>query len=242
MRLPNAPFSIIFAFILFISFTDNSYSQIFSKFGIKAGFITTGLSTFNEKSPYTLDQANLYIYDESDYFNYLSFDIGVYAEWFNLEEFCVSTELHYLVKGEKDKSIYLVPHLISSNYGQNIWETGQISDKASFLSFQVLPRYRAGISKEAEDDIYFFAGPVFNFMLANDINVTQPKYFEKIGFPGDISIALGLGYEINRKFMLELKLDYGLTGSYNFKYGNDRITRSYNTFSVLTGVALSELF
>jgi Outer membrane protein beta-barrel domain len=242
MRLPNTPLLIILIFLTIISVSDKSYSQTFSKFGIKAGFITTGLSTFNEKSPYTLDNANLYVNDKSDYFNFLSFDVGIYAELFNSEEFSVSTELHYLVKGETDKAAYTVPHLLSSNFGENVWETGEISDKAGFVSFQILPRYRAGISKEGEDDVYFFAGPVFNFMVNDDISATQPKYIEKIGFPGDIGIALGLGYEVNRKFMLELKLDYGLTGSYNFVYGNDKVKRSFNTFSVLTGLALSEFF
>ena len=241
MRLLNAS-CLIITVILLSSAVNNSCSQTLGKFGIKGGFIVTGVSTFNEYKPYTLDRANLYIYDKSDYFNYLSFDIGVYAELFNSEEFCVSTELHFSIKGESDQETYLVPRLISSSLGQNTWETGDLSDKASFLSLQILPRYRAGISKNNEDDVYFFAGPVFNFMLKNYGVYTQPKYFVRKGFPGDIGGAIGLGYEINSKFMLELKLDYSFTGSYNFTYGNEKITRSYNTFSVLTGIALSEFF
>jgi hypothetical protein len=242
MLLPKTPLAIFFTFILLITAANDLYPQTFSKFGIKGGFVVSGLSTFNEKSPYTLDQANLYIYDESDYFNFLSFDIGVYAEWFNSEDFCLSTELHYLVKGEKDKVTYLVPHLLSSHFGENVWETGELLNEASFLSFQILPRYRAGISEHGEDDVYLFAGPVFNIMVKDYTTITQHDYIEKIKFPGDISGVIGLGYEVNRKFMLELKLDYGLTGTYNLKYGNDKIRRSFNTFSVLTGIALSEFF
>jgi hypothetical protein len=241
MRLLNASCLIITYIMLSIAI-NNSYSQTLGKFGIKGGFIVTGVSTFNEYKPYTLDQVNPYIYDNSDFFNYLSFDIGIYAELFNTEEFCVSTELHYSIKGESGEETYRVPHLISSSFGQNVWETGVLSDKASFLSLQILPRYRAGISENKEDDIYFFAGPVFNFMLTNYGVYTQPEYIVKKKFPGDIGGAVGLGYEINNKFMLELKLDYSFTGSYNFTYGNDEISRSYNTFSVLTGFALSEFF
>jgi len=240
MRFPNVLFLI--NFLILISVINSSYSQTIGKYGIKGGFIVTGLSTFNEYPPYTLDQANPYIYDNSDFFNYLSFDIGIYAELFNSEEFCVSTELHYSVKGESGREIYQVPHLISSYLGQNIWETGELYDKASFLSLQILPRYRAGISKNSEDDIYFFTGPVFNFMLTNDGVYTQSQYIVRKDFPGDIGLAIGLGYEVNSKFMLELKLDYSLTGSYDFTYRNQKITRSYNTFSVLTGLALSEFF
>lgn len=242
MQIFKVPFAVIFASILLISFNENSYTQTIGKFGIKGGFIATGLSTFNEHSPYNLDQANLYIYDNSDYFNFLSFDVGIYTELFNSEEFCVSAELHYLIKGEADLSTYRVPRLISSYNGQNIWEMGTLSDKASFLSLQILPRYRAGISKGGDDDVYFFAGPVFNFMLADKGTYTQPKYVVYKGFLGDIGGAIGLGFEVNRKFMLELKLDYSLTGSYNFIYRNEKIQRSYNTFSVMTGFAVSELF
>jgi hypothetical protein len=242
MRLLKAPFAVFFTFILLISFNKNSYSQTIGKFGIKGGFITTGLSTFNEHLPYTLDQANLYIYDNSDFFNFLSFDVGIYAELFNSEEFCVSTELHYLIKGETDIATYRVPRLISSYNGQNFWEMGTLIDKASFLSLQILPRYRAGISKEEDDNVYFFAGPVFNFVLANNGTYTQPKYVVYKGFLSDIGAAIGLGFEVNRKFMLELKLDYSLTGSYDFIYKNEKIRRSYDAFSVLTGFVLSELF
>ena len=240
MRFPNV--LLLVCFIIFTSVINSSHSQTIGKYGVKGGFIVTGLSTFNEYPPYNLDQANPYIYDNSDFFNYLSFDAGIYAELFNSEEFCVSAELHYSVKGESGRVTYQVPHLLSSYFGQNIWETGELSDKASFLSLQILPRYRAGISKNSEDDIYFFTGPVFNFMLTNEGIFTKPQYIVRKEFPGDIGLAIGLGFEVNRKFTLELKLDYSLTGSYDFTYGNQKVSRNYNTFSVLTGFALSEVF
>lgn len=241
MRSLNAS-CLIIIYILLSTAVNNSHSQTLGKFGIKGGFIVTGISTFNEYKPFTLDQANPYIYDNSDYFNYLSFDIGVFVELFNSEEFCISTELHYSVKGESGEETYRVPYLISSGFGQNIWETGELSEKAGFLSLQILPRYRAGISKNNEDNVYLFAGPVFNFMLTNYGIYTQPEYIVRKGFPGDIGGAIGLGYEINSKFLLELKLDYSFTGSYDFTYRNEKITRSFNKFSVLTGFVLSEFF
>jgi hypothetical protein len=241
MRLTNAP-CLIITFILLLSVVNNSRSQTLGKYGIKGGFIVTGLSTSNQNIPFILDQANLYIYDKSEYFNFLSFDVGLYAELFNSEEFSVSSELHYSVKGETNKVNYIVPHLIGSNFGENEWETGELLNKAGFLSLQILPRYRAGISEHGEDDVYFFAGPGFNLMVKDYTEITQPDYIEKIKFPGDISGIIGLGFEVDKTFLLELKLEYGLTGSYYLKYGNDKVRRNFNTFSVLTGLVLSEFF
>lgn len=237
-RLRNYHLPII---IILLFFTSNSYPQTFSKAGVKAGFLTSGLSTNNQYPRATLEKTNLYIYDESDYFTYINFDFGVFAELFNSPEFCVSAELHYSIKGEKDETLYTLPG-IAYTYPHSNFESGKLNDKASYLSLQILPRYRAGISDDGEDNLYLFAGPTFNFMLTNKSIYTQPKYIEERGFLGDIGAAFGIGFEINRTYTFELKLDYSITGSYDLKYGNDRITRRYNAFWVLGGVALSELF
>ncbi len=227
--------------LLFLFFINNSYSQTFSKIGIKTGFLTSGLSTFNQHPPYSFQRTNLYIYDESDYFTYINFDIGVFAELFNSNEFCVSTELHYMVKGEKDNAVYTLPNPFTSYTGDN-YENGTLNDKAEYLSLQILPRYRAGISEDGKDNLYLFAGPTFNFLVKNMGVYTEPKYVETRKPFGDIGAAFGIGFEFDKTYTFELKLDYSITGSYDFKYDNDSITRRYNAFSVLGGVALSQLF
>lgn len=228
-------------FILFPVFAKSTSSQTFSKFGIKAGFLTSGLSTNNQFTPFTLNKPNLYIEDESDYFTYLNLDAGVFAEWFNSEEFCVSTELHYSIKGEKGKVPYILPNAVYNN-STNSFELGYLDDKAGYLSLQILPRYRPGISDDGQDNLYLFAGPTFNFIVNDMSSYSDPKYIERKGFLGDIGAAFGIGFELEKTYTFELKLDYSITGSYSVKFGNDKVTRRYNAFWVLGGVALSELF
>ena len=230
-----------FIIILLLITAENTHSQTFNKFGLKGGFSVSGLSTFNPKTPSTIYGTNLYIYDKSDYFNFFSFAIGVFTEWFNSEEFCLSAELHYSVKGETDKTIYTVPDPNHLNIG-NEWENGMLNDKAYFVSLQMLPRYRVGISEKGEDNVYIFAGPTFNFLVSNKSTYSQPDYIKNKGPLGDIGGAFGIGFESNKTYSFEIKLDYNLTGSYDFKYENDVVTRRYNSISVVTGIAFSELF
>lgn len=149
--------------------------------------------------------------------------------------------MHYMIKGETDKAIYTVPDPNKINSG-NEWENGELNDKAYFVSFQVLPRYRVGISKKGEDNVYIFAGPAFNFLVSNKSSYSQPAYVKTKGPMGDISGTFGIGFESERTFTCEIKLDYNLTGSYDFKYGNEVVTRRYNSISVLAGIELSKLF
>jgi hypothetical protein len=216
--------------ILFFTAANKSPAQTFSKFGIKGGFSVSGLSTFNPNKPFTLLGTNLYVYDKSDNFNFFSFDIGVYTEWFNSEEFCVSAELHYTLKGETDKAIYTVPD--PNNISNvNEWESGVLKDKAYYLSFQILPRYRVGISEHGEDNVYLFIGPTFNFEMNNTSSYSHPNHVNTKGPMGDIGTAFGIGFEVDKILSCEIKLDYSLTGSYDFIFGKDEVTRRYNSFS-----------
>ena len=232
---------LILLFFLLLPSVNNLYPQTFNKIGIKGGFAVSGLSTFNQKNPFSINRTNLYIYDKSDFYNFFSFNIGVFAEWFNSEEFCISTEIHYLVKGEKDKGVYTIPGPYYPNQ-TNDWENGELNDKAYYLSLQILPRYRIGVSEKGEDNVYLFAGPAFNFLLSNKSTYTRPDFIKTKGFMGDFGGAIGIGFEVDRIYSCEIKLDYNFTGSYDLKYDNERIARGYNSFSFLTGVALSELF
>ncbi len=232
--------SLLIILLLLIT-AKNIQSQTFYKYGIKGGFSVSGLSTFNPQKPFTNNGTNLYVYDKSDFFNFFSLDIGAFAELFNSEEFCVSAELHYLLKGESDKVLYTVPDPNNLNSG-NEWENGALNDRAYYLSLQILPRYRVGISEKGEDNVYLFAGPAFNFLVSNESSYSQPKYVITKKPFGDIGGAFGIGFESNRTFTCEIKLDYNLTGSYTLKYGNVEVTRRYNSISVLAGIALSEFF
>jgi len=232
---------ILLFFLLLLPSLSSLNSQTFNKFGIKGGFAISGLSTFNQQKPVSNNRTNLYIYDKSDFYNFFSPDIGVFAEWFNSEEFCLSTEIHYAVKGEKDKAVYTIPAPYNPNQ-TNDWENGELNDKAYYLSLQILPRYRVGISEKGEDNVYIFAGPAFNFLVSNKSSYSRSDYVKTKGFMGDFGGAIGIGFEVDRIYTCEIKLDYNFTGSYDLKYDNEKIARGYNSFSFLTGIALSEFF
>jgi hypothetical protein len=225
--------SLIKYFSLFILLSiiciNNSESQILSKIGFKFGFSLNGISTFNEIPPVNgKGKPNTFITDSTSYFADFSGDFGLYAEFFNTANFCVSTELHYISRGEGE-SEYIVPNLKNDNPPE--YEKGLLADKSNYLSLQLLPRVRAGVSG-IDDNVYFFAGPTFDFLVSQKSSYTNNNYIEKPAIC-EIGAAMGGGFEVADILTIEVRYFIDITGPYNFKYKNDIVKRRYSSFMVL---------
>jgi Outer membrane protein beta-barrel domain len=226
----------------FLLLSGHTHSQTFSKFGIKAGFLITGLHTFNKSDMFTGYMANTFIGDSSKFFSSLNFDVGLFTEWFNSEKFCISAELHYRVKEEPDTAYYIVPNRhFDYELWQWIWEKGNLHDKAHYLSFQILPRYRVVVTPDKKDNIYIFAGPTFDFLLSDESSYTEPNYISTGGLVRNIGAVLGAGFEWKKWLIAEIRIDHDFTGPYNFKYKNDEIARRYTTLTFLVGISFGKI-
>ncbi len=218
----------LFALVNLLHF-NTAESQLLSKVGLKFGFSLNGISTFNEIPPINgKGNPNTFITDSTSYFADFSGDIGVCAEFFNTANFCISAELHYFSRGEGE-SEYIVPNLINDNPIE--YEKGGLTDKTHYISLQLLPRVRAGVSGKY-DNVYFFAGPTFDFAVSQKGHYDNNNYIEKPGIC-EIGAAMGGGFEVADIITVEVRYFTDITGPYNFKYKNDIVKRRYNSFMVL---------
>jgi hypothetical protein len=222
---------------VFLLSAKQSQSQTFNMFGLKAGISLTGLSTYNEYGPTTYPNQHSYISDSASLFNYVSYDIGMFAEWFNTKHFCLSSEIHYLVKASSNTAEYTVPNYILAPEG-NHWENGSLDDKIQYLSLMLLPRYRISITPSSEGNVYIFGGPVIEFILKDEGSYTQPNYIYKSNSLNNIGGMLGIGFEWSSRLSFEIRIEHDFIGPYNFKYRSEEIARRYTVITFLTGVSL----
>ena len=220
----------IIIIIIFLFPVSQIYSQTLYKFGIKGGLNFSGLSTS--------DDAKNVFYDSSAVFNLLTFDIGIFAELFNFQRFCVSAELHYLTKVENNPNLNKQLILNSSNHGE-FYSYEYLSDRLHYLSLQLLPRYRFVITDE--DELYFMGGPEFDYLTGysnseND-NIIAMKN-------GTISAGgiLGFGGEYHELITFDFKYEHDFTNTYKISYGDKSVSRKSSSISFVAGISLSNLF
>lgn len=203
-----------------------SFSQTLSKYGVKGGLIFTGMETANISSVFA---------DSSAFLNFLSFDFGVYAEMFNSKKFCISAELHYSVKGERNPNFnkLLVP-ITSENHPY--YEYQYLSDRFHFLSIQLLPKYRFVITPSGEN-IYVIGGGKIDMLVKNN-NSGDNKEIKGINnFRFDFGVTAGLGIEVMNFLSFEFRYERSLRGPYEILYGDKTVTRTFNSVMFLTGIS-----
>jgi hypothetical protein len=226
----------IFIFFLFLNIVSSNYtySQVFSKLGVKFGFALSGMSTFNNKPTETSHVINTFIQDSTSFFNHVSVDLGITAELFNSEWFCLSTELHYLQLGEAEVDYYTSYSKIQPNGYRTV--SGRLFDRTHYLSLQLLPRVRVGIGRTF-DNYYFFGGPVFDFKIADENEYTDSKYVDATKI-ADLGAAVGIGFEVIDLFTMEVKYQYNFTGPYKFRNENEEISRRYSALVLLASFTI----
>ena len=206
--------------------------QTHNKIGIRTGVLISGMSSDNSK--------DMVFTDTSSAFTYVSFDIGIYKEWFDTKRFCISTEVHYLIKGEQNPAHSLIVTPIKTSQG-DVYEYRYIPDRFQYLSFQIFPRFRIIVTPTGEN-IYLFAGPTFDLLLNNTNSdfpdQKVPLSNSKLTFSGSI----GAGSEILDFLSCEIRYDHSFIGPYSITYGNQTVPRRHNAIIFLAGISFNKFF
>lgn len=217
---------LIFITILFFLHLNNCSSQIVNQFGLKGGIIYTGFNSSDDE-----------VLNSISSLNFISFDLGIYAEFFDKRYFNISTELHYIVKGERNSNAFLVPLRENTSQG-NVWTFKYMNDTYQYLSLMLLPRYKFLLTNE--DKLYLFGGPRFDFRIGNT-NSDSENSLHVSNFKLELGGTVGIGGQFRDVLLMELRFEYNFTPTYQFEYGEEKTTRNHNTLAFLLGVNLRKV-
>ncbi len=221
----------ILILVILIFIVNSSYSQTFTKFGLKCGLIFNGISTEN-------DQAK--VVGENAFFNFLSYNFGMYGEFFNTRRFCLSSEIHFTLKGERNPNFIGVVQTQNSNQ-HTLYEFKYLSDRFYYLRFQLLPRFRFLLTTSNEN-IYVLGGPTFDYMFANS-NSGDAKNIKDIENSRlEFGALFGVGIEMWDIVSFEFRVEHTFSSLYTISYSNNNITRHHNALLFLTGLNLKKAF
>ncbi len=194
-------------FLSVIIFISSSYSQTIKGYGIKAGG-TLSIQQ-NEMVP-----GKLFTSDD-----YVGFNVGAFAELFDVPVFSLVTEMNYVQKGFKGN--------LSNMYYQHIlsWK-----GKIHYLDLSLLAKTR--IESEIFS-LYLLMGPRVNFKFSeSDSPAEYPDFDFKNSLTG---LKIGLGAEINlslAKILTEFIYDYG------FEDIDNKKNIKFNSFDFRIGLFL----
>lgn len=153
---------------------------------------------------------------------------------FNNERYCVAIELHYISKGENPDESYKVQVPVNPNLGE-IYNFKNASDRFTYISLQVLPRYRFGLTQE--DKLYFLLGPHLDYRISNHYSDNVNEYsFTNSNF--ELGFTGGIGGEVRDLLNFEFRCGYDISGTYKVSYGSTTVTRHDISISFLVGVCL----
>jgi hypothetical protein len=218
----------IIIFFIIISSFNSIYTQTFNKFGIKSGLIFNGISTQNDGAS---------IVEESAIFNYLSYDFGLFGEFFNSKKFCISTELHFTAKGEKNAAYVIITK--NTTQGQ-IYDFEYLSDRFYYISLHTLPKYRFFHSSRNEN-LYVMAGPKFDFLISNSNSDNYENSLKIKNSNLEVGALIGFGIEVWDIVSFEFRFEHTFTPVYKLSYNNGNITRHHNALVFLTGLNLKKV-
>lgn len=210
---------------------SNAGSQVINKFGLKGGALLNNLTAYDDDAAYTGFYRN---YSEKSLL--LSYDIGLFAEFFDSPKFCISGEIHYNIKGEENKNGVRI--LAPDKINPELYTYQGISDRFSYISLQLLPQWRFELN--SSDKLYFFAGPKFDYRVGN----SNSDDIEGVKIPDskvEFGFAAGIGNIMWELVYLELKYEHSFTDVYTIKYGSENYSRHNQTFLLLMGVSLKKL-
>jgi hypothetical protein len=205
-----------------------NYSQVINKFGIKGGLIISKLTLSENVS-------DAFSYEPEREYKFLSMDVGIYAEMFDSRFFCISTELHYNIKGEE---AYQDFEILQPNTQADGFEYRKVSDRFHYVSLQILPRWKYLVN--TQDKLYLFGGPRIDLRVANSKSGGKEdiKLSNNVIEPG---FTVGIGNEIWDLLTIELRYEMNFTSVYKVSYGNTSVSRKNNSFTLLAGLSLKKL-
>ena len=195
---------------LVLAISSGAHAQTLQGYGVKAGVVIA-----NQDFDYTFG----FGFDTNDR---TGFDIGVYAEWFDLAFFSLLTEVHYIQKGMKHEE-------------RRITEFGELpprkwDSRVDYLSFPVLAKITIQANRYSP---YFMMGPRIDLFLGYNSDLLEGLYdeFERVDIGGDFGIGVGdNGGPV--KVLLELRYSPDFSNAYE----TDLLKVKNNSFEILFGL------
>ncbi|RPI18234.1 MAG: PorT family protein [Ignavibacteriae bacterium] len=215
---------IFIIFILLLALNDHSYSQIIKSYGIKLG--PAGSTQRTEHigyvyNPYYQSHAGM-----------ITFDVGLFAEFFQLKAFSVLTELHYSMKGkEKSEPVSWSP---SDPFEPKFVD---VSNKFHYLSFESL--FKLNIIPGKNRTFYGLIGPRWDFRIAN--YSTEDKYIPIDNYKFEFGVTFGAGLEFKNGVLTELRFEPNFTNTYIRVLSDQTNKIRNNLLSVLIGYKLNKI-
>jgi len=178
-----------------------AYSQL--RLGIRGG---VNLATFNGSEVVEWGAANV------DPTAQVKFHLGVYADYFIVENISIQPGLFYSAKGpnyEGETEIY-------NNMGEFMMEDITYKKRLGYLDIPILVHFHIN------ENLSVFAGPQFSFLISAKVkNDAAQEVLNALGLEEDedvkdsyrgfdLGFPIGLGYELTNGFNVQLNYDLGL--------------------------------
>jgi opacity protein-like surface antigen len=185
---------------IFIAIAFNhTNAQLIRSYGIKAGMVYSGQNWEYARGSYLY---GLSLYDKT----ILGYDVGGYAEWFNLPVLSAVTGIHFLQKGARDE----LP-VTTMDQPDGTGEMLSIKPRLDYLSIELLAKLRYETSFAT---LYGIAGPRVDFLIGRN------KYAEGAVFDDFRSTEFGINIGGGVEFPLIGLYKVGIIIIYNHSLQN----------------------
>ena len=195
---------------LILLFSSVADARVLQGYGVKAGVVIA-----DQDFDYTFGSG----FDTNDR---TGFDIGIYAEWFDLAFFSLLTEIHYIQKGMKHDE-------------RRITEFGELpprkwDNRVDYLSFPILVKITIQTSRYSP---YFMIGPRIDLFLGHNSNLLEGLYdeFERVDIGGDFVIGVG-----DNGAPVKILLEFRYSPDFSNAYETDLLKVKNYSFEILFGL------
>ncbi len=216
----------VICILLFLVLVNvHSSSQALSRLGVKTGILFSGLTSGDD---------NQFFDSDISIVNFISYDIGFFAEMFTSKTFTLSAELHYNLKGERNQNFIKVITKEESQQG-TIYSLKYMSDRFHYISLQVLPRYHFVLSRN--ETLFLQGGPCLDYLIGNS-NSEHDNTLPVKNSNFEFAAIAGFGATVNNWLILDFRFQHNFTPTYTFSYGNEKLSRYNNSAVFLVGFVL----
>ena len=198
---------------LVLAISSAAHAQILEGYGAKAGVVIA-----NQDFDYTFG----FGFDTNDR---TGFDIGVYAEWFDLAFFSLLTEVHYIQKGMEHEERRV------NEFGEEL-ASRKWNSRVDYLSIPILAKITFQTKHVSP---YFMMGPRIDLFLGYNSDHFEALYdeFERVDIGGDFGIGVG-----DNGAPVKVLLEFRYSPDFSNAYETDLLKVKNNSFEILIGLEL----
>lgn len=202
-----------YCLVLFVFFFSAANAQFLNHYGIKIGGNFT-----HQNWDYSIDYANFQPDDA------LGFSAGIFAEFLNIKNFSVLTELNYTRNSISKELPVTTINMPDGDGTTTNWKLN-----IDYIEFAVLAKAKINFILLSP---YIFAGPSFKYEISKSLTENTSGFYNdfKKSQPG---IKIGLGSEIHLA-VISLLAEFSYNKNFNDLYKNENleITSYYYDFRI----------